>query len=67
MRWACYKGHTAIAQYLIENHSVNIHFKNNDGDTPLTSAIDNGHTETALYLIEIEKKIAVDESKKQGE
>lgn len=63
LHWACYRGHTQIAEYLIER-GVDYYLKNDAGQTPLMSAVENGHIDTVLYFIELEKQKAVEELKK---
>jgi FOG: Ankyrin repeat len=45
------EGHLELVKYLLENN-VNVHAQTRTGDTALTYACENGHTDVADLLLE---------------
>lgn len=54
LHWASYQGYTDIVRLLIAK-GADFKRKNDAGDTPLDSAIHNGHTKTAELLMQLEQ------------
>ena len=51
--------HLEIVKYLYETYHADVKTKNNDGNTPIDSASQNGHFEVVKYLT-YAKKIVVE-------
>lgn len=49
---AAQEGHLELVRYLLESAHANVHVKTQTGDTALTYAAENGHTDVADLLLQ---------------
>jgi len=61
LHYAAWYGHMLVVKYLVEKGQAVITTQDEDGNTPVSEAKDNGHTDIADYLIgKVTKKIVME-------
>ncbi|KAJ1567588.1 hypothetical protein HK405_005442 [Cladochytrium tenue] len=51
LHFAAIKGKTAVVRSLLETHHLDIQAQDDNSDTPLHLAVENGHLELVQYLV----------------